>query len=78
MSITSTDVASLYPTGLTEKQINAISNWIVPLGKYKGKTYAEMSKDVEYCKWYLTILSKEDKYKNNEKIREYLVKVLVQ
>jgi hypothetical protein len=80
MSITSTDVVSLYPTGLilTEKQINAISNWIVPLGKYKGKTYAEMSKDIEYCKWYLTILSKEEKYKNNEKIREYLVKVLVQ
>jgi hypothetical protein len=79
MSITSTDVVSLYPTlHLTEKQINAISNWIVPLGKYKGKTYAEMSKDVEYCKWYLTILSKEEKYKNNDKIRQYLVKVLVQ
>jgi len=26
---------------------------IVPFGKYKGKIYAEMIKDKEYCKWLL-------------------------
>lgn len=65
-------------TSLTEKQITAIDNWIVPIGKYKGKTYSEMTKDIEYTKWYITILSKDEKYKNNDKIREYLTKILLQ
>ncbi len=64
-------------TSLTEKQINAINEWIVPIGKYKGKKFIEMSVDKEYCKWYITILD-NDKYKNNDKIKEYLVKILVQ
>ena len=26
---------------------------IVPFGKYRGKSYGQMLKDVEYCKWLL-------------------------
>lgn len=26
---------------------------IVPFGKYRGKTYGEMTKDAHYCRWLL-------------------------
>lgn len=32
----------------------------VKFGKYRGKTYNDISKDEDYCKWLLTVMKEKD------------------
>ena len=39
--------------GWPSPQMNIIKSSIVNFGKYKGKKYAEMLEDEDYCKWLI-------------------------